>query len=249
MATAKKPTGYILYEGPSMLDGAPIVAIALVETSNRKTGDMVQTYIIRQDVKPTEALKTGQDASVCGDCKHRPVNGGSCYVNVGQGVLSVWKSYMAGNYPMAQDVAALGEGRMVRLGTYGDPMAVPAHIWEALVAQAEGRTGYTHQWANEALPVAQREAITRLTMASADTPAEAQAAKAQGLRYFRIRLATEPLERGEFMCPASDEAGKRRTCDQCGACNGSEKAQAASPVIIAHGVDWKVARYVALRAA
>ena len=51
IATAIKPRerGYILYEGPSMLDGEPIAVIATMTTSNVKTGDMVQTvkHLIR----------------------------------------------------------------------------------------------------------------------------------------------------------------------------------------------------------
>ena len=92
----RKPTGFVIYEGQSLLDGAPIVAIALTGSSNPKTGDMVQTYILRQDVRPAEALRTGQDASICGDCKHRPLLGGACYVVVAQGPTVVWKGYKAG---------------------------------------------------------------------------------------------------------------------------------------------------------
>ncbi len=67
-------TGVILYIGPSMLDGSPIVAIAnriVAKSSNEKTGALVQTFIIRADLSPLDALATGADASICGDCKHR----------------------------------------------------------------------------------------------------------------------------------------------------------------------------------
>ena len=43
---ATNPNGRILYEGPSMLDGAPIVVIATgfaERTANAKTGSMIQT--------------------------------------------------------------------------------------------------------------------------------------------------------------------------------------------------------------
>lgn len=243
----KMPTGYVIYRGPSLLDGKPIVAIALTGSSNRKTGDMVQTYILREDIKPTEALRTGDDKSICGDCKHRPINGGACYVVVAQGPTVVFKTYHVGKYPVADDIAALGAGRMVRLGTYGDPMAVPASVWESLVSKAQGRTGYTHQWANTALDADQVARVSRLCMASADNASEAQSAQSAGKRYFRIRLATETLAPREFVCPASEEAGKRKTCAQCGACNGSEKATAGNPVIIVHGVAHKVTRFAAQR--
>lgn len=70
-----KPLGYILYEGPSMIDGAPIVVIVnkIDGSDNAKTGAMVQTFIIRSDVAPVEALATGADVSICGDCEHRPI--------------------------------------------------------------------------------------------------------------------------------------------------------------------------------
>src|SRR4249920_2581675 len=112
-----------------MLDGAPIVAIALTASTNRKTGNMVQTYILRDDIAPLAALKTGDDASICGNCKHRPILGGACYVFVGQGPTVVYKTLARGGYPQAADIAALGAGRMVRLGTYGDPAAVPVAVW------------------------------------------------------------------------------------------------------------------------
>jgi hypothetical protein len=239
----KKPTGFVIYRGPSMLDGAPIVAIALTSSTNRKTGNMVQTYILRDDIAPLAALKTGDDASICGDCKHRPILGGACYVFVGQGPTVVYKTLVRGAYPQADDIASLGRGRMVRLGTYGDPAAVPVAVWQALVSQAAGRTGYTHQWNNQAIPQADRQALAALVMASADSADEAAQARAAGLRYFRVRHASETLNAREFACPASDEAGKKTTCADCRACDGNARgAGKASPVIIAHGA--KASRFI-----
>jgi hypothetical protein len=56
-----------------------------------------------------------------------------------------------------------------------------------------------------------------------------------GWRTFRVREASEPVAKGEFICPASAEAGKRTTCIQCQACDGADRAGKASPTIIAHG--------------
>lgn len=253
--STKQPAGFILYQGPSMLDGSPIVAIAITRSTNRKTGNMVQTYIIRADVNPVQALKTGGDSSVCGDCKHRPILGGACYVNVGQGPRAVFEAYRRGNYPAASheagtSIADIGAGRIVRLGTYGDPAAVPAYVWQALTERAAGHTGYTHQWANPALSAEHRADIGRLCMASADTPAERLQALAQGLRTFRVRTDDAPIMSGEFVCPASAEAGKRRTCDTCKACDGTSRGTVqASPVIIAHGSKAsRFARVIALKA-
>lgn len=243
-----KPTGYILHEGPSLLDGAPIVVIAITSSENAKTGDMVQTYILRADVAPIEASRTGADESTCGQCPKRWHLGGDCYVNLGHGPRVVFDGYRRGIYPHAKRFAGLyfpalangaqclGFGRMVRLGTYGDPAAVPAHVWEALTAHAKGHTGYTHQWLSDAIDEQQRERIMRLCMASADTETEAEMAHALGYRTFRVRNANDPMMPREFTCPASAEAGKRLTCAQCGACDGiGRKPSAASVTIIAHG--------------
>lgn len=251
--STKQPTGYVVWEGPSLIDGAPIVAIALTHSSNRKTGDMVQTYILRQDVKPTEALRTGADASICGDCKHRPSTGGACYVVVAQGPTVVWKGYRAGRYPGAgvDQLAQLGAGRMVRLGTYGDPAAVPAWVWEALVSRASGRTGYTHQWARMDRPTVLGEnvrALRPIVMASVDTEAELRGARRAGWRTFRILVPGEMPRAGEFTCPASEEAGKVRTCATCGACDGAQRGTLkASPAIVVHGT--KARRFVSIIAA
>lgn len=241
------PNGYIVYNGASLIDGAPIVVIALTgKSANRKTGALMQTYILRADMSPLDAIKAGLDSSICGGCPHRGswdsltlrMIKRSCYVNVGQGATMVYKAFLAGKYPDisgdASAIRALGRGRKVRLGTYGDPAAAPADVWRDLVAEADSHTGYTHQIANDALAMTQRHAIAQLCMVSADTPEDAKRARDSGFRYFRIRLADEPLGEREFTCPASEEAGKRLQCADCMACSGSSKGK-ASPVIIAHG--------------
>ena len=227
--------GFILYQGPSALDGAPIVVIATgvaKRTLNEKTGDMVQTWVLRADVEPHEAVKSGEDASVCGLCPHRPAIGGSCYVKTFQAPLSVYRAFQRGVYPALtlEEAAEAVAGRMVRLGSYGDPAAAPVAIWEALTSKAKGWTGYTHQWRDAPA------AFKRLTMASADTESEALTARAFGWRTFRVRTADEALTaKAEIVCPASDEAGKKTDCASCRACMGTASKAKASPVIIAHG--------------
>lgn len=231
-----RPTGYILYRGPSMLDGAPIVAVAITgKSKNAKTGNMVQTYILVDNgASPIANSANLLDVSICGNCIHRRGLGGSCYVNLGQGAHSVASGVNRGIYPdwshAPASLSILGAGRMVRLGTYGDPAAVPVHIWENLTRQAEGHTGYTHQWRNPEF-----SPLLDLCMASADSSADRTAAKAAGFRTFRVRTAAEPAELGEFACPASAEQGKRKTCAECGACDGGRGTRKADPVIVVHG--------------
>ena len=234
----KKPNGLILWQGPSRIDGAPIVAIVVGledASTNSKTGAMLQTYILRADIAPTDAIATGADASICGDCTHRgdgTGKGRTCYVNVGQGALSVYRAFLRGNYPMATDAQArlAGTKRVVRLGTYGDPAAVPVAVWENLTADAVAHTGYTHAWRGIG------SGYAHLLMASADSVADKVAAMAAGFRTFRVVLRGESARLpGEAICPASAEAGKKLTCIECKACNGTATNRKASIVIQAHG--------------
>jgi hypothetical protein len=242
-----RPNGLILYRGPSLLDGAPILVVAIglaTGSTNRKTGDMLQTYILRDDVAPIAAVASGQDASICGDCVHRGDMGNgkgrTCYVNIGQGPTQVWKTAQRGGYPAAprgqgfdawaDAVAAAGAGRVVRLGTYGDPAAVPAAVWQALTSECIAHTGYTHQWRNPAAA-----ALRTLCMASADSVADAASAQAAGWRTFRVAMPCDsPRERTEAVCPASAEAGRKMVCADCRACAGAN-GRRGSIVIQAHG--------------
>ena len=99
MKRPKTPSGAVIYNGPSVIDGSPIVVVLTGirgSSSNPKTGRMVQSWILREDMHPVEALKTGADASICGQCPHRPDADGrrSCYVNP-MGPASVWRTYRA----------------------------------------------------------------------------------------------------------------------------------------------------------
>ena len=170
---------------------------------------------------------------MCGDCQQRPYLGGACYVNVAQAPSVIYKAFRRGTkYPTAEgpkDLHKLGQGRVVRLGSYGDPAAVPKRVWQALLRDAVGHTGYTHQWRRAPW-------LKDLCMASVDSPFEAAEAQARGWRTFRVRREDQPVQAREFVCPASDEAGNRLSCATCKACNGtSRNPVAASPVIIAHG--------------
>jgi hypothetical protein len=148
----------IIYKGPSLLDGKPIVVIATFSKRNAKTGAVVQTYILVDGINPLEASKTGADFSICGNCAMRgevttdpnrkQAKNRRCYVNLGQGVLIVYKSFLRGVYAVADNIAArksIGRGRFVRVGTYGDPAAVPAAVWEELLSEADTFTAYSHQ--------------------------------------------------------------------------------------------------------
>ena len=40
----------IIYRGASLIDGKPIVVIATYSNQNKKTGAMLHTYILREDI-------------------------------------------------------------------------------------------------------------------------------------------------------------------------------------------------------
>ena len=61
--------GFVFYDGPSLIDGAPIIGIAVLESSNAKTGNMVQTYILRADMAPLAAIASGDDVSTAGTAR------------------------------------------------------------------------------------------------------------------------------------------------------------------------------------
>lgn len=254
--------GFVLYEGPSLIDGGPIVAIVTGvgsdKSANVKTGTMLQTWILRTDVSPQTAVDTGLDYSICGDCPARgriaqdpkpvtrrtltaaqagrgemtgrpklitPVRESrSCYVVVAQASQAIWKAYHRGNYPRLdrRELPLLGYGRVARIGSYGDPAAVPFAIWEGLTEAALGWTGYTHQWCDPRVAP-----LSRIVMASVDSEAELHHARSMGWRTFRVLKGSERLVAGlEIVCPASEEGGFRKTCDACRACQGAQPGKA-----------------------
>lgn len=228
--------GAIFYRGPSLLTGDPIVGVMTgLEggSLNAKTGPMVQAWILRADLAPMDAKRRNLDDAVCGDCRLRGRDGrdSGCYVTVWTAPHNVWKQVQAGAYlqPTWPELHALLEGRHVRLGAYGDPAAIPFEVWQTVLHSAAGWVAYTHAW---------RTCDARLktiAMASVDDVRECHEAGLRGWRTFRIRRPGEPLLAGaEFICPASDEAGHRTTCQRCQLCRG-EASPARSVAILVHG--------------
>lgn len=247
-----KVLGYIAYEGPSEIDGKPIVVIInkLDGSQNAKTGAIVQSFIIRADVDPVKALQTGEDESVCGQCEHRPVLARTtgkppCYVQVAKSVLSVYGAYLRGRYVRADaaTIAAALAGKIVRIGTYGDPAAAPVQMWSQITRYALGRRGYTHQWDNAGFDV---QAWAPLVMASADTVDQAAKANLLGMRVFRVSQGVD-VQAGEAMCPASAEAGRKSTCAKCTLCSGTSIR--ARDIVIADHAAGHARRVIAIAAA
>lgn len=227
-----------------MLTGEAIVGIATGldgESMNAKTGAMVQTWFIRPELPPMDAVRQGLDVAICGDCKLRGENGFDrrCYVPPWVGPNNVWKRFAAGGYVDAtwREMQALLEGRSVRLAAYGDPASAPFEVVRTLVHAARTWTGYTHCWRT----CDQR--FKTLLMASVDTAREFHRAGLAGWRTFRIRGLKEPLVAGaEFSCPASEEMGHRTTCEACRLCRG-RSSPARSVAILPHGHNGALAAF------
>lgn len=235
-----KPQGIIVYRGPSKINGKPIVVIVTGlnrPSKNAKTGEMLQTYILRDKIHPVVAVQKKQDDAICGDCPHR---GRSCYVAINRDPSNVYNAFRSGSYKKVSllEAAQMIKGKPIRIGTYGDPGAVPIHIWDKLLKYVEGWTGYTHQWRQK-----KNKCLQRYCMASVENVKDANKARKMGWRTFRIKSNPEShVLRNEFICPASSEANKRLTCVECMACNGGKKEK-ASVTITVHGQDWKIDKF------
>lgn len=259
----------VIYRGPSMLDGAPIVVIASTGSSNVKTGAMVQTWIMRADLNPSEASAQGKDSSVCGQCPRRHSLGGDCYVQIVHAPRSTWQSWDSKDQPgenwsdtpqiLALQADALAYG--LRLGSYGDPAAVPWTVWQDLISalQPAKVLGYTHQWhalalASAALGVPVAREVPEIgagtfdhlrdhyawlrdhLMASCDSVAESELARSMGWRTFTAIPAGTAIPERSIQCPATRDKNPLN-CYQCGICNGAGKgASKASVYLLEHGM-------------
>ena len=234
---------FIAYEGPSLIDGSPIVAVVTgveVPSRNVKTGRMLQTWILQQDMHPKEAVRTGQDTGICGTCPLKGLNGQlrTCYVRVENAPTNVWKKWKAGGYTHADDdtIRRAVRYRKVRLGAYGEPTAVPYERMRLLTDSAAGWTGYTHRWASIGAEWA------GMLMASVEDAQTAQQARLQGWRPFLATDDPDSVPDKAFLCPAEREDDPI-TCEDCGVCagtrNGTVMADSAFPWLPLHGAGRK----------
>ena len=231
-----------------MLDDQPIVVLATLGSRNVKTGPMVQTWVLRSDMRPVDASKTTNDRSVCGDCPRRHSLKGDCYVLVHNAPQSAYKAWERAGKPsgdiadaatrIARDAVRYG----VRLGAYGDPAAVPFHVCRdlfAILPPDVKHTGYSHQWRATLFAgpqaYAHRDWCRANLMASVDNPREAQLARAAGWRFFLAMVPGQRAPLRSVECLA-DRDTNPLTCQTCGICDGvAGKASRTSVYITEHG--------------
>ena len=207
--TNDNPTGYLLHTGH--VNGRAYVAIATLETSNRKTGDMVQVWFVLRDIHPVQAVQEGLDfATVCRDCPF--ASGKGCYVNVGQAPLAVWKAFHRGRYPFLApgDYGRVFGNRRVRFGAYGNPTLLPLPLVDRIARISDGWTGYFHDWKSNP----QAAEYGRFFMASTETESSLRQAITAGFRVFHV---SPEKPAGAIEC-LSDAKGL--TCAECRLCNG-----------------------------
>lgn len=223
-------SGWIIYQGPSRINGEEIVVIITLKSLNEKTGNMAQLWILPADISPVNAFMSGQDVTVCGQCSLRQNKGGVCYVTINKAPQKIWEAWKNSAYPNLTGVYdnryyhELFAYKYIRFGAYGDPYAVPVRILNELKNVCKGWTCYTHQWKEESASEMQT-----LSMASVNNATEYAQATASGWRTFRVMGENERLLQGEIMCP---EITRGTTCKDCLLCNGGswKKKNIAIPV-------------------
>jgi len=230
---------YVVWEGASLIDGSPIVLILtgfVNHTSNRKTGYLLQSWILQQEFAPTFAASRGLDQGVCGSCPLKLSQIGSCYVHL-LPINNVYRKYVAGNYPKLgkNEIEVLKHYRYpIRIGSYGDPTAVPFDVWKPIILASGKHTGYTHAWRNC------ENSWKQYLMASVQSLAEARIAQSQDWRIFRIIAPDAPLSDNEILCRHTED--DRNRCESCMLCDGkSSKPNIADKV---HGLKWKISNFV-----
>ena len=227
--------GFVFYEGPSQLDGKPVVAIATENSKNRKTGNLIQTWIVCKDVSPIEVMMKGKDSSVCGNCKLRK---SICYVALHQAPLNIWRKYKRGEYPKYLNNNEPFRNQLLRIGSYGDCVAIPYRVWANILKVTRGHTSYSHSWSLKRF-----QKFKNIAMASCDSESEALKAQNMGWRTFRVKMSDAPRVEREIVCPASrQDLPKQITCSTCLLCDGTS-GSSKNIVEDIHGIGFKVENF------
>ena len=242
----------ILYHGPA---AAPyrgtVTAVLFRSLDNPKTGPTLAIAILPGTGMTAVSDRTqGEDGACCGACPFRSVAGGGnggCYVSsvalmgYTAAARSAWQADAHG-FPSAWPMRH-GRPLPLRLGAYGDPAALPAHVIRSVRAHAGASGahvwGYTHGWAK-------RPDLADMCMASVESSAGQARAVAKGWRVYRIvRDASELATTGLQEC----ESSTGLACVDCRKCAGTGAAADNGRAIIVHGPSAKRAASVIARLA
>ena len=224
----------VIWEGKSPYDGAEIMVLAVCikdPSKNRKTGWMIQIYILVKSVSPVEAVKLGLDASVCGNCSMRWNNGGGCYV-LPIWITPTWKKGLEAPRITPTELAKLANkyNTPIRQGAWGDPAFVPMDVWEELENAVSNKKGssYTHQWEWVSPEYA------KFSMASVENLKQKADAQAKGYRTYRIVDDESEIVEDERLCLNSSRGIQCRECGECGGNRSKASHRQKNIVIVRH---------------
>ena len=224
----------VIWEGKSPYDGAEIMVLAVCikdPSKNRKTGWMIQIYILVKSVSPVEAVKLGLDASVCGNCSMRWNEGGGCYV-LPIWITPTWKKGLEAPRITPTELAKLANkyNTPIRQGAWGDPAFVPMDVWEELENAVSNKKGssYTHHWERVSPEYA------KFSMASVENLKQKADAQAKGYRTYRIVDDESEIVEDERLCLNSSRGIQCRECGECGGNRSKASHRQKNIVIVRH---------------
>ena len=226
----------IIWQGFSPVNGEAIMAIVSglkTPSDNDKTGVMAQIDILVVNQHPIEAIKSGADAAVCGDCPLRPDRLGKriCYVTLAHAPASKYNAAGRGSYemitPYQLGVILAYRNRGIRFGSYGDPGMLPFDVAQTILEVSGVRhTSYTHQWMQPWFDA------RHLSYSMASVDAENTVAMLHAIhpdaRYYMLVDSYDALPAATIACPSNsskrnDDGSRKVTCADCGLCAGSDR--------------------------
>jgi hypothetical protein len=191
------------------------------KSQNRKTGAVIQSYILDLERLVDEPAVFGAKCQACPLVR-------TCYVS--QDKLAVRRALvkaLGGESQSYVELSSIEEllpllrGRFVRFGTYGDPSALPLEWLKLITPLLSGWTGYTHFYSSI------DQEYSRFYMASVESPETYAAALALGYRVFYVALKGAPPAPVEQLLECL-YVTKGLTCRECGLCNGHKGRSASS---------------------
>ena len=117
---------------------------------------------------------------------------------------------------------------LLRVGSYGEGATMPLNIVGKLVKCAASYTAYSHMWTKP-----EYKGYSKYFMASTHGYFETLVANSLGFRAFESAKTQDVTKMA--MCPAAKEfSGNKKTCIECGACNGTFKQKTNNIFIKTH---------------
>ena len=203
--------------------------IVLKPSENRKLGLGYMLHTYHFSARQVETLSFNDDSDCCFDCPYsynqNKGKSGGCYTHQGfqrLGLTSMLKrlhtkkigAFNKKDFNKFLGIVKAFNVDMTRFGVYGEPVSLPLNIVGKLVRLSDKHTGYTHQWHKA-------NGYSKYFMASVASSIEAAIANDLGYRCF-ITYKKEDVKAAT--CPAAKEfLGKKKTCIECGACNGGDR--------------------------